>query len=112
MGTNEQEPHDRAMTSLHIEHTVNGLEAWLETFSAFADVRADRGVTAVEVRNGADDPNFVAIDLDFATLYQARSFLEFLESQIWPTAPHFSGTPTTRLLERVTASARGGQRES
>jgi hypothetical protein len=67
-------------------------------------VRADGGVTAIEVRNGADDPNYVAVDLEFASLEQARSFLEFLEAKIWPTAPHFSGTPTTRILERVTAA--------
>jgi hypothetical protein len=92
------------MTSLHIEHTVHNLEPWLETFNSFAQVRADGGVTALQVRNGAEDPNFVAIDLEFASLERARSFLEFLESQIWPTSQHFSGTPTTRVLERVTVA--------
>jgi len=76
------------MTSLHIEHTVNDLELWLETFRSFDDFRAKGGVKAVQVRHEVDNPNYVAVDLDF-------------ETQIWPNAPHFDGVPTAHVFETI-----------
>ena len=89
------------MTSLHIEHTVNDLEPWLETFRSFDDFRAKGGVKAVQVRHGVDNPNYIAVDLDFESVAQARAFLGQLETQIWPNAPHFDGVPTTHVLEPI-----------
>ena len=93
--------HDPHMTSLHIEHSVNDLEPWLETFRSFDDFRAEGGVKALQVRHGVDDPNHVAVDLEFESVKQARSFLGQLETQIWPNSPHFDGTPTTHILETI-----------
>ena len=61
-------------------------------------------MTACPVRHGVDDPNFVAIDLEFDTAEQARAFLERLQTEIWPNNPHFSGTPTTYLLQAAEVS--------
>lgn len=93
------------MTSLHIEHRVHDLHAWLETFRSFDAVRAQGGVTAMQVRHGVDDPNEVAIDLEFDAVEQATSFLGYLETEIWPSSPHFTGTPSTRLLEDINLGA-------
>lgn len=93
--------HARSMTSLHIEHNVHDLGLWLETFRSFDDFRAEGGVKAVQVRHGVDDPNYVAVDLEFDSADQARAFLGRLQHEILPNSPHFDGTPTTRLLETV-----------
>ena len=89
------------MTSLHIEHTVNDVEPWLETFRSFDDFRAEGGVQAVQVRHRVDDPNYITVDLDFDTIDKAQAFLTRLETQIWPNSPHFDGTPTTHILETL-----------
>jgi hypothetical protein len=89
------------MTSLHIEHTVNNLEPWLETFRSFDTFRAEGGVTGVQVRHGVDNPNYVAVDLDFDSVERARAFLGQLETKIWPNSAHFEGTPTSRILETI-----------
>lgn len=89
------------MTSLHIEHTVNDIQPWLETFRSFDDFRAEGGVKAVQVRQRVDDPNYITVDLDFDTIDKAQAFLARLETQIWPHSPHFDGTPTTQVLETL-----------
>jgi hypothetical protein len=92
------------MTSLHISHTVRDFDAWLTAFNSFADFRTRGGVRALTVRHAVDDPRFVAIDLEFDTTEAARSFLERLETEIWPSATHLAGRPTARLLETVEAA--------
>lgn len=101
MGANPSARHDLRMTSLHIEHSVHDLESWLETFRSFDDFRAQGGVTAVQVRHAVGDPNYIAVDLEFDTVEQARAFLGQLERQIWPNSQHFEGAPTTRILETI-----------
>ena len=89
------------MTTLHIEHSVNDFRPWLETFRSFDDFRAAGGVSTVQVRNSVDDPNYVAVDLEFESVGQARAFLGQLETQVWPNSPHFDGKPTARILQTV-----------
>lgn len=84
-----------------MEHSVNDLQPWLETFRSFDDFRAQGGVTAVQVRHGVEDPNYIAVDLEFDTVEKARAFLGQLETRIWLNNPHFEGTPTTRILETI-----------
>lgn len=84
-----------------MEHSVNDLESWLETFRSFDDFRAQGGVTAVQVRHGVEDPNYVTVDLEFESAEEARAFLAQLETRIWPNSPHFEGSPTTHLLETI-----------
>jgi hypothetical protein len=91
------------MTSLHITHAVRDLDEWLSTFNSRADFRASGGVTSLTVRHSVDDPNFVAVDLNFDTADQARSFLTRLETEVWPSSPHVDGTPTVHVLEAVGA---------
>ena len=72
------------------------------TLASFDEVRAQGGVTAMQVRHGIDDPNHVAVDLEFATAAEARSYRAFLETRVWPNSPHLGGgIPETRLLDRL-----------
>lgn len=92
------------MTSLHISHRVDDFDEWLTTFNSFTDFRAQGGVTATTVRHAVDDPNLVAVDLEFDSTDQARSFLARLETEIWPNSPHLSDTPGNCILESVGAA--------
>jgi hypothetical protein len=92
------------MTSLNITHPVRDFDEWLTTFNSFEAFRAEGGVTACSVRHGVDDPNVVAVDLEFDTPEQARALLERLQTEIWPNASHLSGTPTTYLLQAAEVS--------
>jgi hypothetical protein len=95
------------MTSLLITHTITGpLEEWSATFSTFDEIRATAGVTATHVRHSVDDPQFLAIDLEFGSADEARSFRDFLATQVWPNSPHLGGTtPEARILEPLAVSA-------
>lgn len=104
MGGTGAVAHRGSMTSLHISHTVRDFDKWLAAFKSHAGFRADGGVAALTLRRGVDDPDVVAVDLEFDTTDQARSFLARLQSEIWPDSPHFDGTPTSVLLDAVTAS--------
>jgi hypothetical protein len=99
MGDDVDHRDGGAMTSLHCFHTVRDFDEWLATFDTFDEFRSKGGVTALTVRRGVDDPNFVIVDLGFDTTAQAKSFLERLENEIWPNSPHVTGRPTSRLLE-------------
>lgn len=92
------------MTTLHISHTVRDFDAWAETFHAFEEFRVEGGVKNALVRRGADDPNLVTIDLDFASAEEARTFLDRLETEVWPGSPHISGRPTTAVLETAVSA--------
>jgi hypothetical protein len=94
------------MTTLHIEHPVPDLNVWLAAFDRMAEARANAGVTAQRVLHPVDDPNYIFVDLDFATTEEARRFLAFLNSTVWSSsdnAPALAGTPQTRLLQQATA---------
>ena len=92
------------MTTLHIEHPITDLAVWRAAFDRFADRRRQGGVSAERVQQPVDDDHYVVIDLDFATVDDARHFLGFLESTVWASrysSPALAGPPLTRILERV-----------
>lgn len=90
------------MTTLHIEHAINDFTVWSAAFARFAGMRREAGVLAQSVRLPVDDPNYVMIDLEFATVAAAENFLEVLRTRVWAsseTAPALVGTPRTAILE-------------
>jgi hypothetical protein len=89
------------MNTLHIEHAITGFAAWKAAFDRFAEVRRDAGVLRHRVAQPVDDDRYVLIDLDFATAEEARAFLAFLTTNVWPTgnAPALVGQPQARILE-------------
>jgi hypothetical protein len=92
------------MTTLHIEHAITDLTAWRTAFDRFAERRRQGGVSAERIQQPVDDEHYVVVDLDFATVEQARRFLGFLESTVWASrdsSPALAGTPRTRILETV-----------
>ena len=90
------------MPTLHIEHSIVDFEIWSAAFGRFAEVRAKSGVLGHRVQRPVDDPNYVVIDLDFATAEAAERFLDLLHTKVWSSresSPALVGTPRTRILE-------------
>jgi hypothetical protein len=91
-----------SVPTLHIEHPITDFETWRTAFDRFADARRAAGVLAHRVRRPVDDPCFVVVELDFATTDQARSFLDFLTTEVWARperAPALAGAPRTTILD-------------
>lgn len=92
------------MATLHIEHPITDLETWLSAFNVFADARRQAGVRAERIQQPVDDPAYIVVDLDFATVPEAEAFRRFLEDQVWAipeNAPALAGAPKTLILEPV-----------
>ncbi len=92
------------MATLHIEHPISDLDTWLGAFNNFADARRNAGVRAQRVRQPADDPRYLVIDLEFDDPEAAHGFKEFLEGVIWQSedlSPGLDGAPTARVLVDV-----------
>jgi hypothetical protein len=90
--------------TLHIEHAITDIDTWLSAFSDFAEARRRAGVHSARVQRPVDDPAYIVVDLEFGTVEEAKSFLEFLEGQVWAipeNAPALAGVPKTWILERV-----------
>lgn len=90
------------MATLHIEHAITDFHTWSAAFGRFAEMRAKSGVRAEHVQQRVDDPNYIAIDLDFDTADEARRFLSFLRSNVWSSpdnAPALVGSPQTEILQ-------------
>lgn len=96
------------MTStLHIEHAISDLATWSSAFERFAPMREKAGVLSHRVQQPIDDPQYIVIDLDFATVAQAKSFLAFLHDEVWSSARHspaLAGRPQTRILRPIGAT--------
>jgi hypothetical protein len=86
------------VATLHIEHAVTDFASWKEAYDTFADSRKSAGVSAERVRRPVGQPNQVMIDLDFDSVGPAKGFLEFLETQVWPSASTMSGAPRADVL--------------
>lgn len=90
------------MTTLHIEHPITDLSAWLTAFDRLAAARARAGVQAQRVLHLVNDHNYIFVDLDFATTDEAQRFLSFLQDKVWSSAansPALAGAPQTKLLQ-------------
>ncbi|MEP6815923.1 MAG: hypothetical protein ABI873_10270 [Marmoricola sp.] len=95
------------MPTLLIEHAVNDYETWSTAFGRFAERRREGGVLRERIVQPVDDPRYVIIDLEFATLEEARHFKNFLETQVWSTpanSPALVGTPRARIVDTAPVS--------
>lgn len=89
------------MIILRIEHPVNDFAAWKRTFDSYAERRQAGGVRSYQVLRLTDDPNFVLIDLAFASQTASDAFLAFLRG-IWQSsaaAQVLGGAPQVRIAE-------------
>jgi hypothetical protein len=89
------------MATLRIEHAITDYRTWRTAFDRFAEARANAGVRSFAIRQPADDPKYLTLDLEFDTTGQAEDFAQFLHRHVWSTpaaSPALAGTPTTRVL--------------
>lgn len=89
------------MATLHIEHPISDFHTWKAAFDRFAARRTEGGVTAHRIQQPVDDPAYIVVQLDFASVEQAKAFQQFLETRVWTTpanSPGLAGTPRARVL--------------
>lgn len=91
------------MTVVQIEHPVGDFETWKAAFDRDPAHREASGVRRYQVFRPIDDPNFVAVDLEFDTRDQAEAFKVALQ-RVW-TSPEanvaLGGAPRARIVDVV-----------
>jgi hypothetical protein len=70
------------MPILRIEHAVSDFNAWKQAFDSDPVGREKSGVRQYRVLRPIDDPNWVMIDLEFATTAEAEALLEGMRA-VW-----------------------------
>lgn len=70
------------MTTLVIGHPVADFDAWKRAFDNDPLCRQHNGVTRHAIYRPADDPDYVVMNLEFASPQPAREFLAALQ-QLW-----------------------------
>ncbi len=89
------------MPTLHIEHQVADFEGWKRNaFDADPIGRAKAGVRTHRVSRGADDPNYVIVELEFRTLAEAEAMQTALRN-LWRNPLVQIGSPSARIIETV-----------
>ena len=89
------------MATLQIEHAITDFATWKSAFDRFAAKRLEAGVTSHRFYQPYDNPAYIIVQLDFPTVPQAVSFLEFLQTRVWSTrdnSPALAGEPKRRVL--------------
>jgi hypothetical protein len=89
------------MPTLHIEHQVADYDAWKALFDSDPADRKGSGVLSYRVARGADDPNLVYVDLEFADRDGADALLASLR-KLWsgPAGAMLNG-PTGTVVSEV-----------
>jgi hypothetical protein len=88
---------------LQIEHPVRDFETWKAAFDRETVRRDLGGVRRYQTYRPVDDPNFIAIDLEFDSRGEAEAFKLGLE-ELWRSpqaAPALGGTPRARIVDIV-----------
>ena len=89
------------MPILHIEHQVADFEGWKRNgFDADPVGRVKGGVRAHRISRAVDDPNYVAIELEFNTLPEAEAMHAALRN-LWRNPLVTIGSPSARIMETV-----------
>ena len=97
------------MTTLRIEHAIHDYQIWQKAFDSGAEARAKAGVRSFAIRQPADDPKYLMLDLEFDTTGQAEAFAEFLHQHIWSSpasSPALAGAPQTQILDLIRSEER------
>lgn len=89
------------MTVLHIEHPVPSFEGWKKAFDADPMNRKAAGVKRYKVYRSAQEPNHVAIDLEFENKEAAEKMLAALQA-LWKKVEGSVMTgPQARIFEVI-----------
>lgn len=89
------------MTIVQIEHPVRDFEQWKNAFDNDPVGRKQGGVQRYRVFRPVDDPHYVIIDLEFAALDIAQSFLEKLRALWSDVQGTIIDTPRVRVVTEV-----------
>lgn len=91
------------MPTVQLEHPIRDFETWKAAFDRDPVGREASGVRRYQVYRPIDDPNYVAVDLEFDSRPEAEAFKVALE-RLWlspQAAPALGGTPRARIVETV-----------
>ncbi len=91
------------MSIVQLEHPIRDFETWKAAFDRDPVQREASGVRRYQIYRPIDDPNFIAVDLEFDSRGEADAFKAALE-QLWrsPQAtPALGGPPRVRIVEMV-----------
>ena len=91
------------MPVLQIEHPVRDFETWKAAFDGGADRREAGRVRRYQVYRPIDDPNYIAVDLEFDSQAEAEAFKLGLEA-MWRSpqaAQMVGGSPRARIVNTV-----------
>ena len=91
------------MPVLQIEHPVRDFETWKAVFDGSQERRVVGRVRRYQVYRPIEDPNFVAVDLEFDSRAEAEAFKLGLEA-LWRSpqaAPLLGGAPRARIVDIV-----------
>lgn len=93
------------MTIVQIEHPVRDFEQWKSAFDEDPLGRKHGGVQRYRVLRPVDDPRYVIVDLEFAALDTARSFLERLRTLWSDVQGTLIEAPRVRIVTEVESIA-------
>ena len=91
------------MPVLQIEHPVRDFETWKATFDGGQERREVGRVRRYQVYRPVDDPNYIAVDLEFDSRAEAEAFKLGLE-EMWRSpqaALVLGGIPRARIVDIV-----------
>ncbi len=92
------------MAIVQLEHPISSFEMWKLAFDRDPIRRQESGVRSYRIYRPIDDPNFIAVDLDFDDVSRAEAFCLQLEN-LWRSpqaAPALGGTtPRSRIVDIV-----------
>ncbi|MEO7296135.1 MAG: hypothetical protein ABIZ57_08315 [Candidatus Limnocylindria bacterium] len=92
------------MAIVQLEHSISSFEMWKAAFDRDPIRRQESGVLRYRIYRPVDEPNFIAVDLEFDDVPQAEAFRVSLED-LWRSpqaAPALGGaTPRVRIVETV-----------
>ena len=91
------------MPVLQIEHPVRDFETWKAAFDGGQERREAGRVRRYQVYRPLDDPNYIAVDLEFDGRAEAEAFKLGIE-ELWRSpqaALVLGGTPRARIVDTV-----------
>ena len=96
------------MSIVQLEHRVHDFEVWKGAFDSDPIHREASGVRRYEILRPIDDPNYVAVDLEFDDRAAAEAFVVALHG-LWQSpqalAAMGGATPQVRIVEAVETRA-------
>lgn len=91
------------MPVVQIEHPIRDFGIWKAAFDRDPVSREASGVRRYQIYRPVDDPNYVAVDLEFDGRPEAEAFKIALEA-LWRSpqaAPALGGPPRARIVDIV-----------